>query len=93
MIFVAVFHLPLFDQDEPLAFDYIFADPPYSKGLSEQILKALDNKFYSIKPRVSVIVEEKKNVVLPVKPGNLYQADRRVYGDSVFHFYKPVIST
>ena len=68
-------------------FDYIFADPPYERGISEKILHTLDDSAI-LSDQVSVIVEERKNVYLPVELSNLSQIDRRKYGDSVFYFYK-----
>ena len=67
-------------------FELIFADPPYLKGFSEKILNLLDSSSI-LSEQVLVIIEEKKNVALPLKFKHLTQFDVRRYGDSDFSFY------
>ncbi len=68
-------------------FDIIFADPPYEKGLSAAILTSL-NRCSLLAKQLLVIIEEKKDVILPEVLPRLQQVDTRTYGDSVFHFYR-----
>lgn len=77
-------HLAL--NSEP-AFDLVFADPPYQKGLSEKILHHIDNSTVLSKT-VLVIIEEKKNIDLLNELANLTKVEARTYGDSLFSFFR-----
>jgi len=70
------------------AFDLVFADPPYQKGLSEKILHNLDDSTVLSKT-VLVIIEEKKFIDLLDELENLAKVETRKYGDSLFSFYRP----
>ena len=67
-------------------FDLIFADPPYQKGFSENILVSIDRDL-ALSDKGLVIIEEKKNIELPGDLNNLIFSESRQYGDTVFHFY------
>lgn len=69
------------------AFDLVFADPPYQKGLSEKILHHIDNSTVLSKT-VLVIIEEKKNIDLLDELANLTKVETRTYGDSLFSFFR-----
>jgi len=59
------------------AFDLVFADPPYGKGLGEQALTAaLEGDWLS--PRALVVLEEDKDADIAV-PDGLVEVDRRTY--------------
>jgi len=73
------------------AFDLVFADPPYQKGLSEKILHHLDDSSVLSKT-VLVIIEEKKNIDLIDELVNLSKVETRMYGDSLFSFYRMKIT-
>lgn len=79
--------LKLKASENDLQFDLVFADPPYQKGFSEIILHCLDNCAVLSK-KVLVIIEEKKDVVLPDMLQNLVAEDSRSYGDTNFVFYR-----
>jgi len=73
--------------EEPsFCFDLIFADPPYQTDLSEKTLIGLDNSDV-LSQKVLVIIEEKKDVRLPVELNCLVRKDTRRYGDTSFVFY------
>ncbi len=68
-------------------FDLIFADPPYQTDLSGKILHFLDNSVV-LSANVLIIIEEKKNIELPLELKILVQEDVRKYGDTSFAFYR-----
>jgi 16S rRNA (guanine966-N2)-methyltransferase len=62
----------------PMAYDIAFADPPYAKGLAEEVAE-----HWLKTPFARVLgVEHEKKVRLPG------DADRREYGDTVVTFYR-----
>ncbi len=82
--------LPLFSKKFPSFsdFDLIFLDPPYSQGLSLQLLSDLDTS--SLLRRHSlIVVEDRANETLPQKLTTLVLMDQRKYGDTGFWFYQP----
>jgi len=82
--------LPLFSKRFPFfsGFDLIFLDPPYSQGLSLQLVSDLDTS--SLLRRHSlVVVEDRANETLPQKLTTLALMDQRKYGDTGFWFYQP----
>jgi 16S rRNA (guanine966-N2)-methyltransferase len=68
-------------------FDLIFLDPPYTKGLSLQILTYLDKSDFLTEQGL-LIAEERSEVELPDSFSTLTVVDRRKYGDTGFWFYK-----
>ncbi len=70
-------------------FDLIFVDPPYSQGLSRQLLLALDNSTLLHK-QTMVVVEDRAKEALPEKLTRLALVDQRKYGEAGFWFYQPL---
>ena len=70
------------------AFDVIFADPPYRYELTPQLLRALEDASIA-KPDGVVIVETSKRERLDDAYGSFELVDRRAYGQTVLHFFKP----
>lgn len=68
-------------------FDLIFADPPYAKNLSFSVLEFVNNSSLLTENGL-LIVEERRNVQLPLSLQKLKLTDRRLYGDTVFYFYR-----
>jgi 16S rRNA (guanine966-N2)-methyltransferase len=65
-------------------FDFVFADPPYGKGLAELALAAALAGGW-LAPDVLCVVEEA--AACPLGPvSGLTLVDRRVYGDTATHF-------
>jgi len=68
-------------------FDLVFADPPYGRGLGQQVLVSLiEGKW--LNPGAVVIVEEAVKTEIPEVPG-LALLERRDYGDTQVRFYRP----
>ncbi len=68
-------------------FDLIFADPPYSKNLSINIVNLL-NTSNLLSPGGLLVVEEECNVSLPTSFTNIVMVDKRIYGKAAFSFYE-----
>lgn len=73
--------------EEGNVFDVILADPPYEKGLSERLLKALDETPL-LRIKGWLALEAYKTEVLPETAGKLVQKRRSVYGDTAVHYYQ-----
>lgn len=67
-------------------FDFLFADPPYGKGLGEKaILSAAHGGF--LVPNALVILEERSDIMPAVAP-DFALLDRRTFGETTMHFYR-----
>ena len=67
-------------------FHFLFADPPYGKGLGEKAIAAAVNGGWLV-PGALVILEERADVA-PVLPDRCSFLDERVFGDTRMHFYR-----
>lgn len=67
--------------------DLILADPPYSKGLGLVTLERIE-KAGLLAPLGAVVIEERFNVDLPEKVGELALEQRRKYGEAAFWIYR-----
>jgi 16S rRNA (guanine966-N2)-methyltransferase len=67
-------------------FDFVFADPPYGKGLGEKALAGAGEGGW-IKPGALVILEERADVD-PVLPATFQTVETRTFGDTRMHFYR-----
>ena len=70
-----------------ISFSVVFADPPYRKGLSTQILTELA-KTHLLQPEALVVIEESAVAELAPEMAGLTLADKRRYGDTRFWFYR-----
>lgn len=70
-------------------FDLIFLDPPYSQGLSMQLLLALDTSAL-LREHTLLVVEDRARETLPEKLMKLTLVDQRKYGEAGFWFYQPL---
>jgi 16S rRNA (guanine966-N2)-methyltransferase len=70
-------------------FDLIFLDPPYSQGLSLQLLNALDTSAL-LHEHTLLIVEDRAKETLPEQLTRLTLVERRKYGEAGFWFYQPM---
>nr|WP_214649941.1 16S rRNA (guanine(966)-N(2))-methyltransferase RsmD [Palleronia pontilimi] len=68
--------------DAPGAFDLVFLDPPYGRGLGERSMRAALDLGW-IAPDALIVWEERD---APVLPPQLVQLDQRRYGDSLLTF-------
>lgn len=68
------------------AFDLVFADPPYGKGLGERALAALVAGGWLNEKAIVVLEEADKALVSPV--AGLALVDERAYGETVLRFYR-----
>ena len=70
-----------------IKFNYIFADPPYGKGLALDILKAIDSMDI-LKEDGLLIIEHEKNIMLEDESiFRLIRKDHREYGFKSLSFY------
>lgn len=68
-------------------FDVIFADPPYSRGLAKKTLKTL-NAYDILHPNSLLIIEHKKDEMLPESDGRFFLCRRKKYGASFLSVYE-----
>lgn len=68
--------------------DLLFVDPPYSQGLSLQLLQLLDTSPL-LHPQSLIVMEERKSEDLPERLSRLTLTDQRKYGEARFWFYQP----
>jgi 16S rRNA (guanine966-N2)-methyltransferase len=66
------------------AFDVVFLDPPYGKGLGERALASARAGGW-IAPDAVIVLEEGRDVALDLPPGFTLD-DRREYGAAAVHF-------
>ncbi len=69
------------------AFDFIFADPPYSRNISHNILNLLNNSGLLAQNGI-LIIEERFNIKLETTLSDLENIDKRVYGENAFWIYQ-----
>jgi len=69
-----------------LAFDLVFLDPPYEKGLAQQVLQMVE-KTGIVRAGGMVVAEEHRDAKMPDSCGSLALTDRRQYGDTGLWFY------
>lgn len=67
-------------------FDLVFLDPPYGRGLGEQALASAANGGWIV-PEATIVLEERKDVVLDL-PAGFTLKDRRDYGDTAIHILR-----
>jgi 16S rRNA (guanine(966)-N(2))-methyltransferase RsmD len=69
------------------AFDIVFIDPPYGRGLAKKALKTLE-AYDILHANSIVVIEHELNEHLPDRSGRFLLFRRKKYGISVFDFYK-----
>lgn len=67
-------------------FHFLFADPPYGKGLGEKALRSAASGGWLV-PGALVILEERADVQ-PVPQDGFEPIDDRLFGDTRMHFYR-----
>jgi len=67
-------------------FDFLFADPPYGKGLGEKAFAAAAAGGWLV-PGALAILEERADVTVAVAPDFLF-LEERTFGDSKMHFFR-----
>jgi 16S rRNA (guanine(966)-N(2))-methyltransferase RsmD len=67
-------------------FNLVFADPPYSQGIAQQLLRQLGS-LPVLADGALVVIETSSREDLPQSEGELKQIDRRIYGDTALTFY------
>ncbi len=73
--------------EQKRTFDVVYVDPPYSRGLAKKILKTL--KAYDIlHPNSLLIIEHKKDEILPQQEGRFFLFREKKYGSTVISLYK-----
>ncbi len=70
------------------SFDLIFLDPPYEKNLAENLLEMVEDSEL-ISDGTTILVEEKKNQLLPERVNRLKLFDSRRYGETGIWLYTP----
>lgn len=69
-------------------FDLVFLDPPYEKNLAENLLEMVEDSEL-ISDGTTILVEEKKNQLLPERMNRLKLFDSRRYGETGIWLYTP----
>ncbi|MEX3007138.1 16S rRNA (guanine(966)-N(2))-methyltransferase RsmD [Hoeflea sp. TYP-13] len=67
-------------------FDFVFADPPYGKGLGERALAGAASGGW-LEDNALVVLEERSDI----EPGlniQFHLVERREFGDTAMHFYR-----
>ena len=70
------------------AFDLVFLDPPYRRGLADEILGALDAAPGLLAPGARIIAETSAHEVPREDVGGLRRDDGRRYGDTMLWLYR-----
>ncbi|MGO7423520.1 RsmD family RNA methyltransferase, partial [Rhizobium ruizarguesonis] len=68
------------------AFDVLFADPPYGKGLGEKAMAAAAEGGW-LQPGAIAVLEERADVVVSVHPSYVF-LESRIFGDTRVHFFR-----
>jgi 16S rRNA (guanine966-N2)-methyltransferase len=84
------FPSPLLISKNTNPFNLIFLDPPYSKGLTVNVLEWLAYDKTLLSDDVLVIAEDRSSENLPEQFGILKLSDQRNYGDTGFWLYEAV---
>ena len=67
-------------------FDFLFADPPYGKGLGEKAFAAAADGGWLV-PEALAVLEERADVAVAV-PAAFVFLEERTFGDSKMHFFR-----
>lgn len=73
--------------DNNIKFDFIFADPPYRKGLALDILKTIDSMDILKEDGLLILEHEKDLILEDVSIIRLIRKDYREYGFKALSFY------
>lgn len=69
------------------AFDIIFADPPYGRGLAKKALKTL-GAYDIVSPNCTIVIQHEKKEILPEMQGRFLLFRQKKYGASLLSFYR-----
>lgn len=72
-------------------FQFVFADPPYGKGLGERALQSAAKGGW-LTPGALVVLEEQDGVT-PLLPDGFQLLERREFGDTAMFFYRLGVAT
>lgn len=67
-------------------FDFLFADPPYGKGLGEKAFAAAAKGGWLVEGALAIL-EERADVVVSA-PADFLFIEERTFGDSKMHFFR-----
>jgi 16S rRNA (guanine966-N2)-methyltransferase len=70
------------------AFDILFADPPYERGIVSLTLEHLRNGSLMEKDGLLAVQHSVREVATVDESGQLVLTDRRQYGDTILSFFK-----
>jgi len=70
------------------AFDILFADPPYERGIVSLTLEHLRNGFLMEKGGLLAVQHSVREAAAVDECGQLLLTDRRQYGDTILSFFK-----
>lgn len=77
-------------KQQNIKLDIVYIDPPYERGLYENILVKLDES--NLLKQGSVVIAETNNkTVLPKDTGNLELVKKSSYGDTIIWYYQSKI--
>ncbi|MBN1828378.1 MAG: 16S rRNA (guanine(966)-N(2))-methyltransferase RsmD [Deltaproteobacteria bacterium] len=72
--------------DKLRKYEVIFADPPYNRGLADQVLELLDR--HQLLPEGGILIVEHSRHESCNERGSFVLSNRRTYGDTVLSFFK-----
>lgn len=72
--------------NESSSFDVIFADPPFTKEMADDVLKALSES-HLFGPHTIMAIESAKREKLDSQYGPLIRTDHRAFGDKILSFF------
>lgn len=75
-----------FPMETRSGFDFIFADPPYGQNMALAMLRAIDTSTL-LTENGTIVIEERRDIALPVILSNLHLTDKRVYGENGLWLY------
>jgi len=75
-------------QSQPLPFDIIFIDPPFTKQMADEVMKTLSVSQLFM-PTTLIAIESAKKEKLELNYSPLICSDQRHFGDKVLSFFQP----
>jgi len=69
------------------AFDIIFIDPPYGRGLAKKALKTL-GAYDIVRPNCTIVIQHEKKEILPEAQGRFLLFRQKKYGASLLSLYR-----
>jgi 16S rRNA G966 N2-methylase RsmD len=69
-----------------MAFDVIFADPPFTKQMADEVMTLMSQSPLFGKNTIMAIESARREKLEP-QYGNLIRSDQRIFGDKILSFF------